>query len=119
MKKIIMYGIKNCDSVRKAMKWLNEYNIKYQFHDLRSDGLSRARLEKWVLSTDYESVLNKKSTTWRKLSKETQKKNSSSEAIKLMLAQPTLIKRPILDVNGFIYIGFTAEQYDIIFSSKT
>ena len=114
-----MYGIKNCDSVRKAMKWLNESSIKYQFHDLRSDGLDRAVLEKWMLSISHESILNKKSTTWRKLSKETQKKNSSCEAIELMLEQPTLIKRPVLDVNGFIYIGFTAEQYDIIFSSKT
>lgn len=113
-----MYGIKNCDTVRKAIKWLKQHDISHFFHDIRSDGLSKKMLEKWLASTEFETILNKKSVTWRKLPAEAQEKVSELKAIDLLLEWPTMIKRPILDIDGDIHVGFTTDKYEVIFSSK-
>ena len=119
MNKITMYGIKNCDTIRKATKWLNQNNIHHQFHDLRTDTLTRVMLEKWVLAVGYEVILNKRGTTWRKLPMETQKKVSGLNIIQILLEQPTMIKRPILDVDGSIHVGFILGQYKAIFAHQS
>ena len=119
MNKITMYGIKNCDTIRKATKWLNQNNIHHQFHDLRTDTLTKVMLEKWVFAVGYEVILNKRGTTWRKLPMETQKKVSRLNIIQLLLEQPAMIKRPILDVDGAIHVGFILDQYKAIFAHQS
>ena len=114
-----MYGIKNCDTIRKATKWLNQNNIHHQFHDLRTDTLTKVMLEKWVFAVGYEVILNKRGTTWRKLPMETQKKVSRLNIIQLLLEQPAMIKRPILDVDGAIHVGFILDQYKAIFAHQS
>ena len=118
MKKIVMYGIKNCDTVGKAIKWLQQHDIPHFFYDIRSDGLSKKMLEKWLASAKFETILNKKSATWRKLPAEAQEKVSKLKSIDLLLEWPTMIKRPVLDIDGVIHVGFTKDKYAIIFSSK-
>ena len=106
-----LYGIKNCDSVKKARQWLEQENINYQFHDFRLDGLDRELLVSFETALGWQALLNKRSTSWRQLD-ETQKIDlSSSKAIKLMLETPTLIKRPILVTNNQFFVGFTLENY--------
>lgn len=109
-----LYGIKNCDTVRKARKWLDSHQIAYQFHDLREDGLEQQQLTAWLQQLEWQQLFNKRSTSYRQLSDE-QKSNLNQEtAIALMLAQPTLIKRPVLVTANQIHVGFTPQQYQTV-----
>lgn len=117
MKKITLYGIKNCDTVKKARQWLDEHNIQYQFHDVRVDGLNQDTLEKWLQAAGWETVLNKRGTTWRKLELKTQQQVNEHNVSQLLLEQPAMIKRPVLDVDGTITVGFKADDYDAFFNS--
>lgn len=111
----ILYGIKNCDSVKKAKKWLEQENIPYQFHDFKTDGLSAELLQEFISASDLTSLLNKRSTTFRNLSDEI-KNNLSDEVIKEnILAQPTLVKRPLLKHDQAFLVGFKDSQYQAIF----
>lgn len=111
----ILYGIKNCDSVKKAKKWLEQENIPYQFHDFKTDGLSAELLQEFISASDLTSLLNKRSTTFRNLSDEI-KNNLSDEVIKEnILAQPTLVKRPLLKHDQAFLVGFKDSQYQEIF----
>lgn len=111
----ILYGIKNCDSVKKAKKWLEQANIPYQFHDFRSDGFSAELLQELLTFTDLSALLNKRSTTFRNLSDEI-KSNLTDEFItEIILAQPTLIKRPLLKHNQALLVGFKDSQYQQAF----
>ena len=92
----ILYGIKNCDTVRKARKWLEAQGIEYTFHDVRSDGLDKKDLSAWVKSVGWEVLLNRRGTTWRQLSDAEKESINEANAIQLKLAKPTLIKRPVL-----------------------
>lgn len=112
---ITLYGIKNCDTVKKAQKWLDEHNISYQFHDVRVDGLTREMLAHWLEAVGWETVLNKRGTTWRKLAPATQDKVSEATVAELLLEYPAMIKRPVLDIEGDITIGFKADNYTLIF----
>lgn len=112
---IILYGIKNCDTVKKARKWLDEKTISYQFHDLRADGLTSEMVNQWIKSVGWETVLNKRGTTWRKLAPDTQQQVTGKNVTELLLEHPAMIKRPILDADGNITIGFKADNYTIIF----
>jgi len=112
---ITLYGIKNCDTVKKARKWLDENVISYQFHDLRADGLTSEMIEPWIKSVGWETVLNKRGTTWRKLAPDTQQQVTEKNVIELLLGHPAMIKRPVLDVDGNITIGFKADNYTMIF----
>ena len=108
---ITLYGIKNCDTVKKAIKWLDKNNIAYQFHDLRQDGISKADLQKWTTSVDWEMLLNKRSTTWRQLPDQDKSNLNVSKAISLMLSNPTLIKRPVIIKGKATLVGFNESDY--------
>jgi len=111
----ILYGIKNCDSVKKAKKWLEQENIPYQFHDFKTDGLSAELLQEFISASDLTSLLNKRSTTFRNLSDEI-KNNLSDEVIKEnILAQPTLVKRPLLKHDQAFLVGFKDSQSQAVF----
>jgi arsenate reductase len=107
----ILYGIKNCDSVKKAKKWLEQENISYQFHDFRSDGLSPALLQEFITSADLTSLLNKRSTTFRNLADDIKNNLTDEVMVEIILAQPTLIKRPLLKHNQAFLVGFKDSQY--------
>jgi len=108
---IIIYGIKNCDSVKKARAWLESRQIRYCFHDYRMDGLEPTLLQQFIDKLGVNSLLNQRSTSWRQLS-DAQKCNLTHEkTFQLMLETPTLIKRPILAIGDQLLIGFSPEQY--------
>ena len=106
-----LYGIKNCDTVKKARKWLDENTIAYQFHDFRNDGLDTKLLTKLEAKLGWENMLNRRSTSWRQLDKNQKDGLSSAKAISLMLATPTLIKRPVLNTGEQMLIGFNLDDY--------
>ncbi|MDH5445876.1 MAG: ArsC family reductase [Gammaproteobacteria bacterium] len=107
-----VYGIKNCDTVKKALNWLDENNITYQFHDLRKDGITKADLQEWTKQLDWEVLLNKRSTTWRQLSDKDKTDINANKAISLMLANPTLIKRPVITKGKTTLVGFKEADYN-------
>ena len=111
----ILYGISNCDTVRKARKWLTAHHIEYHFHDVRKDGLDSKMLKHWERETDWETLLNRRGTTWRKLDDETKTSINKTSAIQLMLEEPTLIKRPVLQHKNKITVGFNESTYSSIF----
>lgn len=110
-----IYGIKNCDTMKKAFRWLDEQNVAYVFHDYRKEGLERATLENWIKQLGWEKVVNKRGTTWRQLDKETQEAMNDETVISVLLDKPAMIKRPLLDHQGKLTLGFKAEQYSAIF----
>ncbi len=113
---VTLYGIKNCDTIKKAKLWLELNNIDYQFHDFRVDGISKSLVTTWTKQLEWETLLNTRSTTWRKLP-DAQKDNiNKSRAIALMLEQPAMIKRPVLTVKNRVYVGFKDDTYKEIFS---
>lgn len=112
---MIIYGIKNCDTMKKAFKWLDEQGIDYQFHDYKKEGLNEALAKQWLEELGYEQLINKRGTTWRKLD-DTVKNNLTNEtALSLMLENSSIIKRPLLDTGNQRYLGFKPELYDTIF----
>ncbi|MFT6690458.1 MAG: arsenate reductase [Colwellia sp.] len=110
----ILYGIKNCDSVKKAKQWLEQQNISYQFHDFRSDGLSPQLLQEFIKSADLTLLLNKRSTSFRNLTDEIKNNLTDDVMTEIILAQPTLIKRPLLKHNQAFLVGFKDSQYQEI-----
>lgn len=110
-----LYGIKNCDSVKKARSWLDKEGIDYRFHDVRIDGLTAEQVAAWLEQLTPEKLVNKRSTTWKQLPEAEKTRVDRGEAIALILQHPTLIKRPLLEYGGKSYTGFTAEQYQNIF----
>ncbi len=106
-----LYGIKNCDTCKKSRKWLDENGIAYQFHDFRTDGLTPAQLNDFATRADWNTLLNRSSTSWRQLSAEQQTDLTANKTLQLMLNTPTLIKRPILDTGDKLIIGFKAGHY--------
>ena len=112
---ITMYGIPNCDTIKKAKKYLTQHNIDYTFHDYRKDGVSEDLVTHFCNSLDWEKVLNKRGTTYRALSDEVKSKLDKATAIEQLIESPAMIKRPILDIDGVLHLGFKAAQYDEIF----
>lgn len=110
-KNYTLYGIKNCDTVKKARNWLDQNGIAYRFHDFRTDGLTPELLQHFADHLDWNKLLNRSSTSWRQLSAEQQADLTPDKAIQLMLAAPTLIKRPVLDTGNKLIIGFKTENY--------
>jgi len=108
---LILYGIKNCDTVKKARRWLEDHGVEYQFHDFRQDGLDKKQLTSWVETSGWETIVNKRSTTWRNLSDKDKEITTDSQAINLLLANPTLIKRPITQNNKTLLIGFKEAEF--------
>ena len=113
---ITVYGISNCDTVKKAKRWLEQQAIEYQFHDFRKQGLDAATLEKWAKLQGWESLLNKRSTSWKQLDPSSKETLNESTALELMLQNPTLIKRPVLDLGKEVHNGFNDTQYSEIFA---
>lgn len=107
---ITVYGIKNCDTVKKALKWLISEGVEHSFHDYRKDGLERAQLEDWVQELGMELVLNKRGTTWRKLADEDKDDLSEDQVIDLLMQHPAMIKRPIMDFGALRTIGFAKKD---------
>jgi len=113
---MILYGIKNCDTVRKARKWLTTQDIDFEFHDVRSDGLDKKQLTAWVKELGWETLLNTRGTTWRKLPEQQRSNVNEKKAIDLMLEQPAMIKRPVLKLGKKHHVGFKPDQYQELFS---
>ncbi len=107
---IIVHGLKNCDTCRKAMKWLVAEGKEARLHDLRADGLDADMLERWVDALGWEALLNRRGTTWRKLPDSETADVDETKARALMLAHPALIKRPVFEAGGKIILGFKDEQ---------
>ncbi|WP_120510224.1 ArsC family reductase [Photobacterium salinisoli] len=112
----IAYGIKNCDTIKKMKKWLDEQGIEYRFHDYRVDGLDRGLLESFEAELGWEALLNKRGTTFRQLSDEQKNTLNRDSALTLMLEQPAMIKRPLLVHNQSYHLGFKPDQYQAIFA---
>jgi arsenate reductase (glutaredoxin) len=110
---MILYGIKNCDTVKKARAWLDEHNIVYEFHDYKTAGITEKHLRAWLKQIDWQQLVNRSGMTWRKLSDEQKAKIVDADtAIALMLAQTSVIKRPLIEVDGKVKaLGFSPEEY--------
>ena len=109
---ITIYGIKNCDTMKKARAWLDQRGIAYAFHDYKIAGIERSKLEGWARKAGWEMLLNKAGTTFRKLPDKDKEGLTEAKAIKLMLAQPSVIKRPVLELpGGKLLVGFKPEAY--------
>jgi Spx/MgsR family transcriptional regulator len=109
---VTLYGIKNCDTMKKARAWLDAKGVPYAFHDYKAEGVDRARLETWAGSVGWETLLNRAGTTFRKLPDADKAGLDEGRAIALMLDQPSMIKRPVLDLGGRLVVGFKPEQYE-------
>lgn len=103
---IDMFGLKTCDGCRKARKWLDAAGIDHTFHDLRDDGLDAARLERWEQAAGWQTLLNRRSTTWRQLPERDRADLDAAKATALMMAHPALIKRPVFEAAGRVLVGF-------------
>ncbi len=115
---ITLYGISNCDTIRKARKWLQAEGIDYRFHDYRKDGLEAAQLNRWADELGWEALLNRRGTTWRQLP-ETQKEGIERDsAVALMLEHPAMIKRPLLDLGNRRKLGFSVADYSQLFEKQ-
>jgi arsenate reductase len=115
VKSVAIYGIKNCDTMKKARAWLDAHNIAYAFHDYKSAGADRVLLEAWVKQVGWEVLLNRAGTTFRALPDADKAQLSETKAIALMTAQPSMIKRPVLIVGDKMIVGFKAENYQAEF----
>jgi arsenate reductase len=112
---VTIYGIKNCDTMKKARSWLDERKVAYVFHDYKVAGIDRKRLEAWAKEVGWEALLNRAGTTFRKLSDAEKNDLTEKKAIALMVAQPSMIKRPVLETGGKIEIGFKPDKYAAVF----
>jgi arsenate reductase len=115
-KSVTIYGIKNCDTMKKARSWLDDHGVKYAFHDYKAESIDKRRLEAWAKDVGWETLLNRAGTTFRKLPDKDRENVSEKKAIALMLEQPSMIKRPVVDVGGKLIVGFKPEIYAKIFS---
>lgn len=106
-----LYGIKNCDTVKKARQWLDSNKIDYRFHDFRQDGIEQEQVTQWIKQLGWETVVNKRSTTWKTLTPADREAMNTNTAISAILNNPTLVKRPLLDINGQFSVGFKATDY--------
>lgn len=111
---MILYGIQNCDSVKKAKKHLDSASMQYAYYDMRKYDVTKAMVEDWLKSVSFEELLNKRSTTWKGLA-EVEKENPS---VDLLCKYPTLIKRPVLEDAGHVYVGYQEQKYGDLISKK-
>jgi len=113
---MIIYGINNCDTVKKAKNWLDSHNIDYSFHDFRKDGLDKDIINGWLKTIAWDKILNKRSTSWRNLDASAQQAINETNVVDLLVKNPTLIKRPVMQVNDIITVGFNSDTYQGIFN---
>jgi arsenate reductase len=118
-KSLTIYGIKNCDTMKKARAWLDKRGVGYEFHDYKTAGIERERLEAWSKKVGWETLLNQAGTTFRKLPDKDKSGLDATKAVALMLAQPSMIKRPVLDLGGGkLLVGFKPELYESQVASR-
>lgn len=108
---LTVYGIKSCDTCRRARNFLTEKNIEFKFHDVRDDGLDIQMLERWSRRIDWQRLLNKKSLTWRKIPEVDRNDMTKNKAFAAMIDQPTLVKRPVLEHKSFFAVGFSEKRF--------
>lgn len=106
-----LYGIKNCDTMKKARTWLDQHGVQYEFHDYKASGIERDKLEAWCKKVGWEVLLNRAGTTFRKLPESDRADLNERKAVALMLAQPSMIKRPVLERGGKLLVGFQPAEY--------
>jgi arsenate reductase len=107
-----IYGIKNCDTMKKARSWLDANDVPYVFHDYKTAGITHGRLDDWIRRVGWERLLNRAGTTFRKLPEADREDLTEEKAIRLMLAEPSLIKRPVLEIGGKLLVGFKQAEYE-------
>jgi len=112
---IKLYGIPNCDTMKKARAWLADHGIAYEFHDYKKAGIDEATLRGWIKELGWEPLLNRRGMMWRKVPDEVKESIDETGAIGLMLETPSIIKRPVLDTGKGLHVGFKPEQYEAIF----
>jgi arsenate reductase len=112
---VTVYGIKNCDTMKKARAWLDGHGVAYDFHDYKTAGIAKDTLARWVRAVGWEILLNRAGTTFRKLPEKDKEGLSESKAIALMLAQPSMIKRPVVEMKGKLLVGFKPADYEKAF----
>jgi arsenate reductase len=115
-KTVTMYGIRSCDTIKKARAWLDARGVEYAFHDYKGEGIEKARLEGWAKAAGWETLLNRAGTTFRGLPEKDKQGLGEKKAIALMLANPSMIKRPVLENGGELLVGFKPEIYAKTFS---
>ncbi len=113
---ITLYGIPNCDTVKKARKWLEANGVDYTFHDFRKDGLTKKQVQSWAKQVGWETLLNRRGTSWRKLPEADRENITAARAVTLMSSNPTLIKRPVLDLGDTLHVGFSLDHYSELFA---
>jgi Spx/MgsR family transcriptional regulator len=111
---ITLYGIPNCDTMKKARAWLAEHDVEYVFHDYKKAGIDEATLRGWVAELGWEPLLNRRGMMWRKVPQDVKDRIDEASAIALMLETPSIIKRPVLDTGASRHVGFKPEQYEKI-----
>jgi arsenate reductase len=116
IKNVTIHGIKACDTMKKARDWLEAHGVAYDFHDYKTQGVTRAALEAWAAQVGWETLLNRAGATFRKLPGADKSDLTPSRAIDLMTAQPSMIKRPVLDMDGTLIVGFKPAVYAAAFS---
>lgn len=114
---ITLYGIRNCDTMKKARAWLDDRQIAYRFHDYKAEGIDASSIGRWIEVLGWETVLNRSGTTFRALAPTDKADLTAQKAVALMLAQPSMIKRPILDLDGRYLAGFKPDLYEAAFSA--
>ncbi len=112
---VTIYGIKNCDTMKKARAWLDKAGIDYAFHDYKTVGIDKAHLERWSKDAGWETLLNRAGTTFRKLPDTDKEGLTAAKAIKLMIEQPSMIKRPVLETGKTLLVGFKPDDYKAAF----
>jgi transcriptional regulator, Spx/MgsR family len=108
---IDLYGIPNCDTMKKARRWLDEHGIEYRFHDYKKEGIDEERLRDWAGKVGWEALLNRRGMMWRKLPQEVREKIDEQSALRIMLETPSIIKRPVLVTDDRMLVGFSEETY--------
>ena len=115
---IKIYGIPNCDTIKKARKWLDANSIEYTFHDYKKSGVPEKQLRQWVKKSGWDTLLNRRGTTWRQLDDKIKKNINESLAIKVMLENPSAIKRPVLESGKNLLTGFTESEYEALLNDS-
>ena len=115
---VMLYGIRNCDRIKKARAWLNTRGVACQFHDYRTQGLDEALLRGWVTELGWEALINRQGQTWRRLDLALRNGMDEAQAIRVMLDNPSIIRRPLLDTGGQRYLGFSDAYYAAIFDAS-
>ena len=109
---VALYGIPNCDTMKKARAWLHAHGVDYRFHDYKREGLDETRLRAWVAELGWEALVNRRGTTWRKLPEDVREGMDAEAAIRIMLETPSIIRRPVLDTGEVRHAGFSETDYE-------